>query len=251
MTQRIVIFGATSAIAHEAARAWAQRGAQLFLVGRNSDKLQSCLDDLRVRSGPQGTAQVHMAVADLDDLSNHAELISQALKRMSGIDVALIAYGSLPDQSACEVDLDLAQRQICTNALSPIHLAGLLGNHMQAQKKGCIAVISSVAGDRGRQSNYIYGSAKGMVSLFLQGLRNRLYPYGVAVVNIKPGFVDTPMTAGFDKKGPLWASAEQVGRGIVKAVDGRKDDVYLPGFWRLIMTVICHVPETLFKRLKL
>jgi short-subunit dehydrogenase len=251
MTQRIAIFGATSAIAHEAARVWAQRGAQLYLVGRNPIKLQSCLDDLSVRSGSQGGTRVQMAVADLDDLSLHEGLINRAIEQMGGIDVALIAQGSLPDQGACEVDLDLLQREIRINALSPIHLAAALGNYMQANKRGCIGVITSVAGDRGRQSNYVYGASKGMGTIFLQGLRNRLYPHGVAVVTIKPGFVDTPMTASFDKKGPLWASASQVGRGIVKAIDGRKDQVYLPAFWQLIMLIIRHIPESVFKRLRL
>jgi len=118
------------------------------------------------------------------------------------------------------------------------------------QGKGSLAVISSVAGDRGRQSNYVYGAAKGMVSLFLQGLRNRLSKKNVQVLTIKPGFVDTPMTAAFTK-GALWAKPEAVARGIVKAVDKRRDEVYLPGFWRLIMLLIRHIPESLFKKLSL
>ena len=111
-------------------------------------------------------------------------------------------------------------------------------------------VISSVAGDRGRQSNYVYGSAKAAVTTFLQGLRNRLHPAGVQVLTVKPGFVDTPMTSAFPK-GPLWASPEQIARGIHRAIQKRKDVVYLPGFWRLIMRVIREIPEAVFKRLSL
>jgi short-subunit dehydrogenase len=125
-----------------------------------------------------------------------------------------------------------------------------LANLMEAQGSGTIAVISSVAGDRGRQSNYVYGAAKGMVTRFLQGLRNRLAKRGVQVLTIKPGFVDTPMTAAF-KKGALWAQPDAVARGIVAAVDAGKDEVYLPGFWRLIMAIIRHIPEPIFKRLSL
>ena len=111
-------------------------------------------------------------------------------------------------------------------------------------------MIGSVAGDRGRQSNYVYGAAKGMVSLFLQGLRNRLAKQGVQVLTIKPGFVDTPMTAAFSK-GALWAKPDDIARGIVRAVDRKSDEVYLPGFWWVIMTIIRHIPERIFKKLSL
>ena len=140
--------------------------------------------------------------------------------------------------------------EIDTNALSVIALSTLIANRLAWQEKGALAVISSVAGDRGRQSNYVYGAAKGMVSLFLQGLRNRMFKHGVQVLTVKPGFVDTPMTSGFDK-GHLWASAEQVARGIVRAIDTRRDVVYLPGFWWPIMWIIRHLPEGYFKKLKL
>ncbi len=249
--QRIVIFGATSAIAHAAARVWVQRGARLVLVGRNPAKLDSTADDLRVRAGQQQTPQVLVLQADLDDLSRHAFLVDAAAEAMGGIDVALIAHGSLPDQRACEQDVAMALREIHTNGVSAVHLAAVLASHMAVQHQGTIAVISSVAGDRGRQSNYVYGAAKGFVSLYLQGLRNHLFDKGVQVVTIKPGFVDTPMTAGIARKGALWATAEQVGGGIVKAIDQRRDVVYLPGFWRLIMVLVRAVPEALFKRLKL
>jgi short-subunit dehydrogenase len=156
----------------------------------------------------------------------------------------------LGDQKACEQDFSLAEKEIRTNFLSCVSLLTLISNEMEKEKAGTIAVISSVAGDRGRQSNYIYGSAKGALNLFLQGLRNRMYPLGVRVLTIKPGFVDTPMTAAF-KKNILFAKPDQIARGIVKAIDRKKDVVYLPFFWWGIMAIIKAIPEWIFKRLKL
>jgi decaprenylphospho-beta-D-erythro-pentofuranosid-2-ulose 2-reductase len=247
--KRILIFGATSAIAHATARQWVQRGHRLFLVGRNPDKLAALVADLDVRAGSPG--RVHGRQADLDDLAGHAGLVAEASTAMGGIDIALVAHGTLPDQSLCAVDPALALKEIHTNGLSVISLCTVLVNRFVEQGQGQLAVITSVAGDRGRQSNYVYGAAKGMVSLFLQGLRNRLFASGVNVLTIKPGFVDTPMTAGIQKAGPLWATPDAVARGIVTAVDRRRDVVYVPGFWRLIMAVIKATPEPIFKRLHL
>lgn len=244
--QKILIIGATSAIAEATARLWAGRGEALFLVGRQAQRLEVIAADLRVR----GAVSVACYTMDACDRSAHAALLEAAQAAMGGLDVALIAHGSLPDQKACEASVDLTLREIDNNALSVIALATRLGELFAAQGRGSLAVISSVAGDRGRQSNYVYGAAKGMVSLFLQGLRNRLAKKGVQVLTIKPGFVDTPMTASF-AKGALWAKPEAIARGIVKAVDGRRDEVYLPGFWRLIMLLICHIPERIFKKLSL
>jgi short-subunit dehydrogenase len=249
--QRIVVFGATSAIAQACARLWLQRGAQLVLVGRHAARLQALADDLRTRAGVTGAAHIHAVQADLDPLDGHAALIAQATALLGSIDVVLIAQGSLPDQRRCEADAELAMREVHTNGVSVIHLAGLLGRQLAAQGHGSLAVISSVAGDRGRQSNYVYGAAKGMVTLYLQGLRNQLYASGVHVLTIKPGFVDTPMTAAIPKGGPLWATPEQVAHGIVRAVDHKRDVAYLPGWWRLIMAIIRAIPEPIFKRLKL
>jgi len=141
-------------------------------------------------------------------------------------------------------------KEFTTNCASVISLLRILADYFEQQRRGCIAVISSVAGDRGRQSNYVYGAAKGAVTVFLQGLRNRLYKSGVAVVTIKPGTVDTPMTAGM-KKGLLFASASSVGQGIYKAMLARKEVVYLPWFWRPIMFIIRSIPEPIFKKLSL
>ncbi|HEX5802659.1 MAG TPA: SDR family oxidoreductase [Azospira sp.] len=244
--QRILIVGAASAIAEAAARQWAGRGAALFLVARNATKLETIAADLRVR----GASSVAVHVLDATDLAAHAAMFDAALATLGGIDVALIAHGTLPDQKACEASVELTLKEIENNGLSVIALATRLANLLEAQGSGCIAVISSVAGDRGRQSNYVYGAAKGMVTRFLQGLRNRLAKRGVHVLTIKPGFVDTPMTAAF-KKGALWAQPADVAHGIITAIDKGRDHVYLPGFWRLIMLVISHIPERIFKKLAL
>lgn len=247
--QRIVILGATSAIAAACARLWVARGNSLFLVGRNANKLESLLADLRVRGSPE--QQIAGMAADLNDFHRHEEIFDRAEQDLGGLDVVLIAHGTLSEQRACEQSVELTMQEIRTNALSVISLLTIAANKMEVQGSGTLAVISSVAGDRGRQSNYVYGAAKGMVTLFMQGLRNRLARRGVAVVTIKPGFVDTPMTAHIDKKGALWASPETIARGIVDAVEKGRDVVYLPRIWRLIMLIIRHIPEGIFKRMSL
>ncbi len=244
----ILIFGATSAIASACARLWAAQGYNLCLVARNQEKLDSLVTDLLVRSSDD--QQIEGFCSDLNRLDTHQSLFDKALSDLGKLEIVLIAHGSLPEQTACEQSVSLTMDEITTNALSAISLLTIAGNHMEAQQSGVIAAISSVAGDRGRQSNYVYGSTKGMVTLFMQGLRNRLVKKGVAVVTIKPGFVDTPMTTDF-KKGPLWAQPETIAKGIIQAIDKRKDEVYLPWFWCWIMLIIRHIPEPIFKRLSL
>ena len=163
---------------------------------------------------------------------------------------SILKYGSLGDQAACEASAAQTLTELNTNCISVISLLTLLANVMQKQGSGSLAVISSVAGDRGRQSNYVYGTAKGALTIFLQGLRNRLDQHGVHVLTIKPGFVDTPMTSDFSK-GLLWVGPETIARGIVSAINKRKDIVYLPFFWRYIMLIIRLIPERIFKRMSL
>jgi decaprenylphospho-beta-D-erythro-pentofuranosid-2-ulose 2-reductase len=247
---RIVIIGATSAIAHAAARLWAEQGAALCLVGRNADRLEANAADLRVR----GAANVVVHAMDATADAAHVPMLAAAIASLGGIDVALIAHGTLPDQRACEGDLGRLRAEIETNGVSVCLLSQLFANHFVAQGAGTLAVIGSVAGDRGRQSNYVYGAAKGLVARFLEGLRNRLAKLGVPnahVLLVKPGFVDTPMTAEFEKKGLLWAQPEAVAAGILRAIEAKRDVVYLPWFWRWIMLVIRHIPERVFKRLSL
>ncbi|MCK2042210.1 SDR family oxidoreductase [Chromohalobacter sp. TMW 2.2308] len=246
---RVILFGATSAIAEQTARQLVAQGASLYCVGRNRDKLMALIDDLKVRASDH--QQIDGDVADLTDSDQHARLIDAGERALGGIDGVLIAHGTLPNQQACQADVTQTRQEIETNALSVISLLTLLANRLEQQQYGVIAVISSVAGDRGRQSNYVYGAAKGMVTLFLQGLRNRLAKSNVDVVTIKPGFVDTPMTAELDKGGPLWAKPEQIAKGIIKAMQKGKGEVYLPWFWWGIMLIIKHIPEAIFKRMSL
>jgi decaprenylphospho-beta-D-erythro-pentofuranosid-2-ulose 2-reductase len=244
--KRILIMGATSAIAEATARRFASRGDSLFLVGRNTQRLQAVAEDLMVR----GAHAAHTYVLDARDIERYPAMLDSAAEQMGGIDAALIAHGTLSDQSACQSSTELTLQEFTTNALSFIALCTQLANRFEAHQQGVIAVISSVAGDRGRQSNYVYGAAKAAVTAFTSGLRQRLYSKGVRVVTIKPGFVDTPMTAAF-KKGALWASPEGVATSIVRAMDRGTPVIYTPAFWRPIMWIIRAIPEHVFRRLKL
>lgn len=244
--KKTLIIGANSGIAEAVARILAARGERLYLLARSPERLQALAADLNLRGGQMAG----FAVFDARRMETHAQILETAVQSLGGLDAVLVAHGTLGDQKACEASVAETMDQLSVNALSVIGLCTLLANRLEAQGSGCLAVISSVAGDRGRQSNYVYGTAKAAVSAFLQGLRNRLCKSGVHVLTVKPGFVDTPMTASL-KKGPLFASADRVAAGIVKAMDRRKDVVYLPFFWRPIMALIRAVPERVFKKLKL
>ncbi len=243
--KRILIIGATSAIAQETARLFAAQGDALFLIARNPQRLAAVAADLRVRSA----APVDCAAADLNELERHDELVQRAINALGGLDAVLVAHGILGDQKEAETDFARAHDVLHTNFISVVSLLTPLARWFEQQRSGRIAVISSVAGDRGRQSNYIYGASKGALSTFLQGLRNRLHASGVCVLTIKPGFVDTPMTAHLPKNA-LFADPAVIARGIGKAMARRKSVVYLPGYWWVIMTIIRHVPEFIAKRLK-
>lgn len=245
--RKVLIVGATSAIAQATARLLATRGDRLFLAARNPDRLEMVRQDLAAR----GAGSVGAMALDANDRTRHAALLAAAEQAMGGLDIVLIAHGVLSDQKACEASVERMLADFETNALGVISFLTLVANRFEAGRAGVIAVISSVAGDRGRKSNYVYGAAKGMVSLFLQGLRNRLAGAGVQVLTIKPGFVDTPMTAGIAKGGPLWAKPETIAAGIVSAIEKGRDVVYLPWFWRPIMLIIRLIPERVFKRLSL
>jgi len=243
---RVLILGATSTLAHEAAKNFARDGADFVLVARSAEKLEAVKGDLQVR----GAKQIETILADLNDLNKHQEVIESALQPFSGLDMVLVAYGTLGDQKVDQQSVAATLQEFSNNATSVISLLTILGNYFEQQRRGCIAVISSVAGDRGRQSNYIYGAAKGAVSIFLQGLRNRLARAGVAVVTIKPGMVDTPMTAHM-RKGLLFADAKVVGKGIYESMIKHKDIVFLPGYWRYVMWIIKSIPESTFKKLNI
>ena len=241
-----LIVGATSAMATAVARRLAATGASLALLARNADRLDTLAADLEVR----GAARVSRHTFDALAPDEHAAAIEAAFDALGQVDLALVCHGSLPDQQACQDDAGTALRELAINGGSAVGVLTHIASRMERQGSGTIAAITSVAGDRGRQSNYLYGAAKGMVSRFLQGLRNRLYASGVNVIDIKPGFVDTPMTAEFDK-GPLWAAPDKVAADIIRAVEKGRHTVYTPWFWRYIMLVIRAIPDPVFRRLKL
>lgn len=238
----VLVLGATSAIAQAAARVWARRGAQLFLVARNGARLSAVAEDLTARG-----AKVLTLAQDLDDSAQHEALVENALLALGEVDVVLLAQGVLGDTAATERDPAAAEQVLRTNLVAPVRLLTLFAQRLR--KGATIVALSSVAGDRGRAKNGVYGASKAGLDAFLSALRQRLGERGIQVVTAKPGFVDTPMTAGM-KKSPLFSSAESVGRGIVRAVDRRRDVVYLPWWWRGVMWLVRAIPEAFFRRMK-
>ncbi len=244
--KNIVIVGATSAIAEATARLWAAEGAQLHLIARNSAKLALVSRDLETR----GT-RVSAAELDVNQFDLHEPAIDAAFDALKRVDVVLIAHGDLPDQKLCERSERAALAAVQTNAASVVSLVTLIANRMQQQGSGVIAVLGSVAGDRGRKSNYVYGSCKALVATFMEGLAGRLQACGVRVLTIKPGFVDTPMTARFNK-GLLWAQPESVAAIIhARVARARSGSYYAPRFWWLIMAVIRCIPARILYRLNI
>jgi decaprenylphospho-beta-D-erythro-pentofuranosid-2-ulose 2-reductase len=243
---RILALGATSAIAEATLRLFAERGAHLFLVARNPDKLAAVAADLQTR----GAAGVATHVMDLDDTTAHPAVLAAAAENLGTIELALLAHGVLGDQEQAEASYPVAEAILGTNFLAPVSLITWLANYFEASHQGTLAVISSVAGDRGRKSNYVYGASKGALNIFLDGVRNRIDRAGVHVLTIKPGFVATPMTSHLPQNA-LFAQPSKVAAGIVKAVAKRKDVVYVPAFWAIIMLIIRMVPRSIFKKLNL
>ena len=243
---KVLIVGATSAIAEATARVWAARGDSLYLAARREALLQACAQDLRLR----GASAVGFERFDVLDQASHDAMLRRAADFLGGIDCALLAHGTLADQAACASDPALAVREIELNGLGTAALVLRIAQRFREQGKGSIAVITSVAGMRGRASNYVYGSAKALVSTLLSGLRQELHASGITVVDIRPGFVDTPMTASF-AKGPLWANPARIARDIAAGIDRGSAVVYAPWFWKWIMLVIRHIPEFVFVRMKL
>jgi decaprenylphospho-beta-D-erythro-pentofuranosid-2-ulose 2-reductase len=245
--KNILIVGATSAIATACARRWASHGARFYLVARNGDRVRQVADDLLV----QGATLAEVFVLDIDDIGSHEAMLSCCVDVLGRIDIALVAPGTLPDQHACQSSTSIALREFTTNALSPIALLTPLANLFEAQRVGTIAVISSVAGDRGRASNYLYGSAKAALSAFCSGLDARLCRAGARVMLIKPGFVATPMTHGLTLPAPLVATPQRVAADIVRAIGRGSSELYTPWFWAAIMWVIRAIPRPVFRRLPL
>jgi len=237
----VLILGATSAIAAEAARHYAERGDRLHLVGRDERKLA----EVAARCVP---AVVTTEQADFAEQAQNEAVIARAFEALGQVDIALIAHGDLGDQLASEQRFDEAERTLRVNFTSVVSLLIPLANRLERAQSGRIAVITSVAGERGRPRNYTYGAAKGALNVYLQGLRTRLYGAGVSVTTIKLGPVDTPMTREH-KKHALFGKPGRVAQDIVRAVDARVPEAYVPAIWRLIMPLVKSVPEALFQKL--
>ncbi len=245
MSESVLILGATSVIAQATAAAFAARGDTLYLAARDLDELQRIASDLRLRY----EVEVNFCLFDAEAIATHEAFFKSVVESMPALSGVVLAFGYLSDQDAAR-DLTAVERVIAVNFTGAASILGHCANYFESVQRGFIIGISSVAGDRGRQSNYLYGSAKGALSLYLQGLRNRLYASGVRVITIKPGFVDTAMTYGMPGLF-LVAAPQMIGGRIVASLDKSADVVYLPWFWRYIMLIIRCIPEFIFKRMKL
>ena len=243
-SKKILVLGATSGIAEATCRIWAAQGASFFLVARNAEKLAAVAQDLKAR----GASFVDTVVADLDNTDQHPALLAHAVNSLTGIDIAYLAHGILGDQPAAEQDFNTAAHIIHTNFMAPVSLLTWLANFCVQRHHGTIAVLSSVAGERGRKSNYVYGCSKAGLSAFLAGLRNRVDREGVTILTIKPGPVNTAMTSHMNVKK---ADVDAVAQSIVKAIDKRQDNLYVPFQWQPIMFVVRNIPERIFKKLNL
>lgn len=238
--------GATSSIAQAVVRELARMEYDFHLVARDRERLKAVGADLRARS----TCRCSEQVFDLVDMEQHSEVLKGAKEALGGLDLALIAYGTMGNQREYETDFGLAREEITVNFTSVASILNLLTGFFENQGSGSLAIITSVAGDRGRKCNYIYGSTKGAISIYAQGLRNRLCRKGVHVLTIKPGFVDTPLTSRLVKN-RLYVKPEVVAKDIVKALQKKREVVYTPWYWFWIMWGIRIIPERIFKYFRL
>jgi decaprenylphospho-beta-D-erythro-pentofuranosid-2-ulose 2-reductase len=242
---KVVILGATSGIALEVQRQLAHRGCEMLLVARSPERLAQLQPDLRVRGAPRVT----VCPADPADIAQHAGIVAFASSTLPDFDTVLLAYGSMHEQKLAATSIQVLTEELQVDFVSAAAILTLFSADLERRRTGCLAAISSVAGDRGRRSNYVYGSAKGGLTLFLQGLRGRLYPAGVRVITIKPGPVRTAMTDQMPNS-TRFADPRHVARDIVRSLASRSPEVlYTPAIWRYIMLIVRLIPETIFKRL--
>lgn len=246
--KRIVIIGATSAIATQCARQWIQRvETHMTIVGRDREKLERLAQDLRARSA---NSLISVQVGSFENAADIQATVN-AIDDTAQFDIVLIAHGSLSDQSQCQNDLMLCQSELVLNGVSPVLFAEAFARKMLPKNRGTIVVLGSVAGDRGRKSNYVYGAAKGLVTRYMQGLQHRLAGSGVKAVLIKPGPTDTPMTASLKEKGAKLAPVDEVAKAILAAVDKGTPVAYVPQKWGLIMMIIRHLPNFIFNKMNI
>ncbi|HHG85365.1 MAG TPA: SDR family oxidoreductase [Bacteroidetes bacterium] len=245
MSQHCLILGAKSDIARALAHVFAEAGFNLYLAGRNADSdLRPDAQDLAIRHSVQAQAIEFDAL----DYGRHAEMYA-ALTPKPAVVISVVGY--MPDQEAAAQDGAMARRIMETNFVGCAHFLGIVAQDMETRKAGSIIGISSVAGDRGRAKNYLYGSAKAGFTAFLSGLRNRLHAAGVQVLTVKPGFVYTKMTEGMDLPAKLTASPEKVASDVFKAWKKGKNVLYTKWIWRWIMFIIRNIPEWQFKKMKI
>ncbi len=241
---RVLILGAASGIAQATARLYAAERATIGLAGRNPARLTSIADDLKTR----GAARV--ATFDIDFVSaDAAASLAEADAELGGVDHIILAYGLLGDQRQAESDADAARAILDVNFRSAAAWCLAAANFLEQKGKGSLVVLGSVAGDRGRRSNYVYGAAKAGLAVLVQGISHRFAGKGPRAVIVKPGPTDTAMTAGMAKGGPLWASPETVAAIVRKAADRGGPIVYAPARWRLIMTIIRTIPSAIFDKM--
>jgi len=246
--KRIIIIGATSSIAEHCSRLWVQGQAiDLTLVGRDATRTENVAADLRVRSPKSVIRVVQAGFHDPIEIQRTVDSIVD----QGAVDTVLIAHGSLPSQSTCQNDLSVCREALEINGISPVLYAEAFAKPMELVNHGTLVLVGSVAGDRGRKSNYVYGAAKGLVTRYAQGLQHRFAGTGVKIVLIKPGPTDTPMTAHLKSHGTKLASVEDVAQNIVDAVERRQAVAYVPGKWQLIMWIIKHLPQTVFNKLNI
>lgn len=245
----VLVVGAGSGIARALLDQLASRANRLILAGRDLEELSRTASDVTIRHG----IPTNVLSFDALNFASHDEFFSNAVSHCEGdLGGIVVCYGHMLDQSSAAQSEDIVREMLDVNFTSVATLLNVAARHFEQRQSGFIVALSSVAGDRGRQSNYCYGAAKAGLTAYLSGLRNRLTPYGVQVLTVKPGFVDTPMTHGLLKpNSPIVAQPERVARDIVRAIDHRRDVLYTPWFWYGIMTIIRTIPERVFKRLKL
>lgn len=249
MNKNIIIIGATSSIAEHCARTWlAKAPAKLILVGRNLQKLHSIQNDLQIRY-PKSTIE-----AQTTDFYNPQAIQTfvTEIAKTDTIDLVLITQGFLPEQEDCEKNLELCNETLQINGISPILFAEAFANRLEQQNRGTLAIIGSVAGDRGRKSNYIYGAGKGLVNSYIQGLQHRFGKHAdIHIAIIKPGPTDTPMTSRLKQKGMKMATPQEVAKIIVHGLEKKQSTIYAPKQWKYIMGVVKHIPSTVFNKINI
>jgi short-subunit dehydrogenase len=242
----VLILGATSPIARSIGAAYAEAGHSVYLGVRDVEEGRRLASDISIRFQVESESGVFDAL----EFDQHPQFVDEVERRLGPIEVAVVAFGYMGDQDESEHDFDAARRVIDTNYTGAASICEVIARKMAERRSGSIVGIASVAGDRGRKSNYVYGSAKGAFALYLQGLRNRLHDAGVHVMTVKLGFVDTRMTYGMETAIPI-ADPEAAGAAVFQAERRKQNELYYPRFWRGIMGVIKAIPESLFKRLSL